>query len=1393
MAFALLSGILSMARADNLTLSPLSLTPGQKSELVFKLENNTSYYGFQADITLPDGVTPVMNSNGKPTVALGSRFGTSYMAYSSVISTGEVRIGTFSANHTAITGNSGELFRVPVNISSDFKGGVVKVTGIKFIDAVDKDVNFPGIILSTTVDIPTFQDTLYIENFDIMQGNTKSVAIMLDNNTTYTAFQADITLSSNLTLVPGSFALTDRASGLTLSEKVTDGVIRIAAFSANKSSISGSSGTLLTFSVKAADTLGQGSISLSNILFTSSDIQEYRFGNTVAQVSIVEPYATDILLSKENIVMLVGDAADITATVLPENAKDKTVVWTSQNATVAKYENGKIVALSASTTTVTATCGEATATCTVTVKSGSDITVRPGSGTGDGEDDGNGWITGNDVYVHVNRTVNMNLSMPEGLTEAPTLTWKLSNGGEKFVKLIPAGNTLSAAFTGLSVGETGYTVSLNGKDLLTGKVTVIAEITMNSLHLEPSSLSMAQNALPVKLETIYTPTNASMPEFNWTSSNPAVATIGDDGTVTPKTQGRTTITATALDGSGLSATAEITVTAPIAESFEFEEAAMGGVEGISIFIGDTYTLQPKAKEGYVLPDNIVWSSDRENIASVDQKGKVTGLAMGEAIVTASAIVNGKEVKATCKVTVKPIPLTSVLVTAQSTTTLMDGETVQLTAKTEPADATQPIDVVWSSDKPEVASVDEKTGLVTAHSVIGKATITAVASNPADIEVKGTIEITVIATGASRIILNTYDLTMLVGQENHLTGTVEPATTTNPIINWSIDNPLIASIDNDGNITAISAGMATVTATCGEATATCTVTVKGTEDVTVKPGDGTTPGDDDDTPGNNTENGGSLIGSDLTLRVNQSAAIELEIPEGLSVEPKFEWNLNAGGAELVNMTVNANTLSATFKGLKVGETGYTVYIIVANGNIEAAKGKIKVIAEVPMAALSIEPSEVTMEINESPMQLKTVVSPENSTLKDFSWTSSNPEVATVDQKGSVTPQAIGETTITVKALDGSELSATCKVTVIEVQAKSITIEGDDITTLKETETLQLTAIVLPEDTAYPEVTWETSAPDIASVSDNGLVTAIAEGEVTITAFVTNQPTVRADYTLTVQKRLLGDANDNGVVNVADVVTISDYIVHKEVFNFCFVNADVTGDKEISPADVTATVDIIMNETPAMARSKAMNRDKIEVNDCLIVDDFRLNSIDTEIGVNLQNNVGYSALYALFRIPQGMEVKNVSLGERCADHSLNYNFSTEGLEVMIYSLSNRQINAGDGNILKLIVNGKENVEDITVENICAADIHSNEYALQFAEGHNESQSTALGELKNSQPKVVTTEVGIEILNAQDATIKVFATGGEMLVSKTGVSSIESIPLVKGIYIVTVNGISSKVIVK
>lgn len=117
----------------------------------------------------------------------------------------------------------------------------------------------------------TATDHFYIEDFTIAAGETRTVSILLDNETEYTAFQSDVYMPEGLTA--DNFALTDRKHSnhsLTYTA-LPDGGIRLLSYSVKLKTYSGNSGALVTFNVTASDNFAlPATITLRNILFTTA-------------------------------------------------------------------------------------------------------------------------------------------------------------------------------------------------------------------------------------------------------------------------------------------------------------------------------------------------------------------------------------------------------------------------------------------------------------------------------------------------------------------------------------------------------------------------------------------------------------------------------------------------------------------------------------------------------------------------------------------------------------------------------------------------------------------------------------------------------------------------------------------------------------------------------------------------------------------------------------------------------------------------------------------------------------------------------------------------------------------------------------------------------------------
>ena len=217
---------------------------------------------------------------------------------------------------------------------------------------------------------------------------------------------------------------------------------------------------------------------------------------------------------------------------------------------------------------------------------------------------------------------------------------------------------------------------------------------------------------------------------------------------------------------------------------------------------------------------VAWSSSDRSVATVDKSGTVHGLRPGTATVTATA--EGKS--GTCAVTVKAKTVNVTDVTLDRTElTLTEGESETLTATVKPDNADNK-KVTWSSDKTDVATVG------------GDGRVTAVKAGEAVVSVTtedggrtATCKVTVKAKAVpvTGVDVKPWSVTIGVNGTTKLTCTVAPSNATNRNVRWESDNPSVATVDSDGNVRAVSAGVAKVSAVTedGGFRSGCTVTVK----------------------------------------------------------------------------------------------------------------------------------------------------------------------------------------------------------------------------------------------------------------------------------------------------------------------------------------------------------------------------------------------------------------------------------------------------------------------------------------------------------------------------------------------------------------------------------------
>lgn len=365
-----LSGAMSAAKAaDRLYVDAGNFEPGETKTISVCIENGQPVLGFQFDVALPDGLN-LVSSDGKPVCTLSSRANSSYTVVSNLLSVNKARIGTFSISHTPLSGNEGPVMEIAVMASDNFAGGTLSLSGVMLVDANDNDVELPDVDVAIG---NRHVDKFYIPDFSMLPGETKEVAVILDNETTFSAFQTDIYLPEGLSIVDQSIVMTDRGSGHAVSAKTyAGGRVRIACISLGNSTFNGANGPLVNMRIAASDDIsGEVSINMENSIFSTADAKEYLLSDATTRVSIDSVPVESIVLNYSVAEVIVKQTLQLSATILPTNATVKDIVWSSSNPSVASVdEDGMVTAISQGNAIVTATAADGsgvTAQCFVSV------------------------------------------------------------------------------------------------------------------------------------------------------------------------------------------------------------------------------------------------------------------------------------------------------------------------------------------------------------------------------------------------------------------------------------------------------------------------------------------------------------------------------------------------------------------------------------------------------------------------------------------------------------------------------------------------------------------------------------------------------------------------------------------------------------------------------------------------------------------------------------------------------------------------------------------------------------------------------------------------------------------------------------------------------------------
>ncbi|MBE6576913.1 MAG: hypothetical protein E7653_02085 [Ruminococcaceae bacterium] len=348
-------------------------------------------------------------------------------------------------------------------------------------------------------------------------------------------------------------------------------------------------------------------------------------------------------------------------------------------------------------------------------------------------------------------------------------------------------------------------------------------------------------------------------------------------------------------------------------------------------------------------------------------------------------------------------INSVTVTPKALTLKVGDWYYYASAEVSPSDA-DCTDVVWHSNNPNVASVNESTGYIYANS-LGTANIYATATDGS--ECSDYITVTVNSNiPVTSISLNTSSLSIEEDTSDVLVATVAPSNASNKSVTWSSDNEHIAYVGEDGTVCGISTGDTYITATSTSnpnISARCLVTVTG--DVLVR---SISIRLDED-----------VVDENNNINIGNSFFARAIITPTDATNPNVCWS--SSNSSVATVISNSGLVSALAEGSAV------ITATACDSGRIFTRVAINVVRAASTTSITIDPSSRTIVLG-AYTSLQAIIEPFTAS-NSVRWSSTNEAVATVNATGGVTGIAPGTTTIRATATDGSNVYGDCTLTVI----------------------------------------------------------------------------------------------------------------------------------------------------------------------------------------------------------------------------------------------------------------------------------------------------------------------------------------------------------------------------
>ena len=704
-------------------------------------------------------------------------------------------------------------------------------------------------------------------------------------------------------------------------------------------------------------------------------------------------------------------------------------------------------------------------------------------------------------------TLQLNAEVLPANASNKTVTWSIINGtglstitSSGLVTAVKNGTVTAVATANDGSGISGsMVIAISNQVVPVTTITVKSELGTNKITTENGTLQLYSEVTPIY---------ATDKSVTWSIiDGTGQASINAGGLVTAISDGTVTAIATSNDGTGVFGSLTI------ANSKNITTINVTGEGGANTIAIDNGTLQLNAA---ILPENasnkaVTWSIiNGTGQGTISPAGLVTAVDNGT--VTAKATANdGSDVTGSLTITNSNqiVPVTGITISGKDSATFIttDSGTLQLSAEVLPVNASNKT-YTWSIiEGTNLASINSS-GLISAVDN-GVITIRAIANDGS-----GVFDTFIVTISNQVIPVESIGITSIGGANSITTGngtlqlsaTISPANATNKSINWSIVNGTgRARINSTGLVTAIDNGTVTAiaTATDGSGVSGNFVITNSNQlvhvlSITVTGNSGATA---------ITDNKGTLQLSATVLPAN-------------AADKTISWSIVNGTGQA---TISTSGLVAAV------DNGFVTAVATANDGsgvfgtlVITNSNQIIPVTNITVGGLG---GVSTISSDNGVLQLNAAILPLNATNKSLTWSITSGEgLATINSSGLVTAIENGTITAQATANDGTNVFGNMIITVsdqiIPVTAISVTWAGESANITSDNGTVQMSASVLPANATDKTITWSLAGgTGIATISSSGLVQALDNGIISVTATANDGSGISGSIPITITNQLV----------------------------------------------------------------------------------------------------------------------------------------------------------------------------------------------------------------------------------------------------------------------------------